>query len=275
MFHAGGADNVTGRITVTNSLSDIIYDTEVRLLLGGNALSDPAVAQTDGFYDSLENTIVWGPSSRERLTELEPGESVALTFSLRPDESVSQTPTITLSASVESRRVRENRVPEVLTGSVEGSVSVATLPTLLSEARRISGPVPPQVDAVTEYTLSMLAETASNNLNNVVVTAALPQYVQFIEPVSEQGTIAFNPSTRTVTWSVGNVEVAQPAVGSFTVSFRPSVSQIDTIPVLMNVQRLRAEDAFTGSIVRAEQDEVTTEMSTELGFERDNGRVIE
>ncbi len=268
-------DNVTGRITVTNSLSDIIYDTEVRLELGGNALSDPAVSQTDGFYDSLENVITWGPSSRERLTELEPGESVSLTFALSPDESVAQTPVVTLSASVESRRVRENRVPEVLTGSVEGTIRVATMPTLISEARRTSGPVPPVVDEVTEYTLSILAETASNNLNNVIVTATLPQYVTFRGDATGRGTIAFNDTTRTVTWTVGNVEVGQPAVGSFGVAFRPSVSQIDEIPVLMNTQRLRAEDAFTGSIVRAEQDEVTTELSTELGFDPNNGRVVE
>jgi len=268
-------DTVNGRLTITNTLSDIIYDTEVQLQLGGNALSDPAVSQTDGFYDSLKNIITWGPTSRERLTELRPGESVSLTFSLQPDAAVTQTPTITLSASAESRRVRESRVPEVLTGSVAGTITVATLPTLISEARRIRGPVPPTVDEVTEYTLSMLAETASNNLNNVVVTTVLPPYVEFIEPTSERGTISFSKSNRTVTWTVGNIEVGQPAVGSFTVAFRPSVSQVGETPVLMQTQRLRAEDAFTGSIVRAEQAAVTTEMSTELGFAPGNGRVVE
>jgi hypothetical protein len=43
----------------------------------------------------------------------------------------------------------------------------------------------------------------------------------------------------------------------------------------MEEQRLRAKDAFTGSVVRATQQAVTTEMSTELGFSPDNGRVIE
>lgn len=268
-------DSVTGRITITNSLSDIIYDTTVALNLSGNALSDPAVSQTDGFYDSLNNMIRWEPSSRERLTELAPGESIGLTFSLTPDEQVTQTPTIELSASVESRRVRESRVPEVLTGSTEATISVASLPTLISEARRVSGPVPPEVDEVTTYTVSFLTETASNNLNNVVVTATLPQYVNFDEAQAGSGEITFNPASRTVTWTVGNVEVGRPSVGNFTVTFRPSVSQIDDIPILVNPQRLRAEDAFTGSIVRAELDELTTEMSTELGFDRDNGRVVE
>lgn len=268
-------DSVTGRLTVTNSLSDIIYDTEVQLELGGNALSDPAVSETNGFYDSESNTVSWEPATLAQLTEIAPGESVELSFSVRPDERVSQTPTITLSASVESRRVRENRVPEVLTGSVEGTISVATLPTMISEARRISGPVPPTVGDTTEYTLSILAETASNNLNNVVVTTTLPPYVEFIEPASERGTITFNETTRTITWTVGNVAVGQPAVGSFTVAFRPSSSQINRTPVLMNTQRLRAEDAFTGSVVRTERGAVTTEMSSELGFSPDNGRVVE
>lgn len=266
---------VTGRITITNNLRDIIYDTSVSLLLGGNALSDPAVSQTDGYYDSLENTITWEPSSRSKLVEMKPGDSVSLTFSVKPNEDIAQTPTITLSAEVESRRVRENRVPEVLIGSTQGTIQVATMPTLLAEARRTSGPVPPRVDQVTNYDMSLLAETASNNLNNVIVTATLPQYVTFVEEVSDRGTIAYNEVTRTVTWTVGNVEVGQPAVGTFNVAFRPSVAQIDKIPVLMNAPRLRAEDAFTGSVVRAEQKEVTTELSTELGFDPDNGRVME
>ncbi|HMA77658.1 MAG TPA: hypothetical protein VKP88_00785, partial [Candidatus Paceibacterota bacterium] len=59
------------------------------------------------------------------------------------------------------------------------------------------------------------------------------------------------------------------------VTFRPTVSLIDRIPPLIGEQRLRAEDAFTGSVVRATQQEVTTEMSTELGFAPNNGRVIE
>lgn len=267
--------NVNGRLSITNSLSDIIYDTEVSLQLGGNALSDPAVSQTDGFYDSLENVISWDPSSRERLTELEPGETIFLNFSFAPDVNVTQTPVITLEADLKSSRIRENRVPETLTGSAEATVRVATMPTLIAEARRTSGPVPPTVDGVTTYTLSILAETASNNLNNVVVTAPLPQYVTFEEPLSEQGTIAFNETNRTITWRVGNVEVGQPAVGSFSISYRPSVSQIGKIPDLLGDQQLRAEDAFTGSVVRTKNQSVTTELSTELGFDPDNGRVIE
>jgi len=266
---------VSGQVRVTNTLADIIYDTEVALVLGGNALADDAVSQTDGFYDSLTNTITWTPASNAQLMELEPGVSVILSFSLVPDETVAQTPVVTLAAEVESRRVRESRVPERLAGSVAGTIQVASMPTLLSEARRTSGPVPPELDTVTTYSISLLAETASNNLNNVVVTTVLPQYVTFAEGVSGAGNVNYNENTRTVTWQVGEVAVGQPAVGSFDVTFRPTVSLIDRIPPLIGEQRLRAEDAFTGSVVRATQQEVTTEMSTELGFAPNNGRVIE
>lgn len=266
---------VNGQIRITNTLSDIIYDTEVVATLGGNALADPAITQTDGFYDSLENTITWGPAANDRLVQINPGESVLLAFSLVPDESVTQTPVVTVSADVESRRVRESRVPEQLSSSVEGTIQVASMPTLLSEARRTAGPVPPKLNEVTSYTVSFLAETASNNLNTVTVTAVLPQYVNFTGGVSGTGDISYNNSNRTVTWQLDQVEVGQPAVASYTIDFRPSAAQVDRTPVLVDDQRLRAEDAFTGSVVRATQEAVTTEMSTELGFAPDNGRVIE
>lgn len=267
--------SVNGQVRITNTLRDIIYDTEVVMQLGGNALADPAVNQTDGFYDSLTNEITWNAASTDRLTEIDPGETVILSFNLTPDESVTQTPTVTVSANVESRRVRESRVPERLVGSVEGTIQVASVPTLLSEARRISGPVPPQVNETTSYTISFLAETASNNLNEAVVTAVLPQYVTYVGETSGAGTISYNEANRTVTWEIDTVPVGQPAVGSFEIDFRPSVAQVDRVPVLMEEQRLRAEDAFTGSIVRATQQAVSTEMSTELGFSPDNGRVVE
>jgi hypothetical protein len=266
---------VNGQIRITNTLSDIIYDTEIDLVLGGNALSDETVDQTDGFYDSLTNTISWTPATNNRLLEIEPGESVVLSFNFVPDESVRQTPVVTLSAAVESRRVRESRVPERLAGSIERMVQVASIPTMLSEARRTSGPIPPEINQVTNYTISLLAETASNNLNNVVVTTVLPPYVTYADDTSGAGSVSYNEATRTVTWQVGEIEVGQPAVGSFAVSFRPTVAQVDRIPVLIEEQRLRAEDAFTGSVVRATQRGVTTEMSTELGFAPDNGRVVE
>lgn len=266
---------VTGRLEVTNTLDDVVYDTTVRLALAGNALSDPAVDQTDGFYDSSTNIITWDPASRERLVEMEPGETVALTFSVVPNEATVRTPSITLSADVESRRVRENRVPEILTGSTEGVIQVATLPTMLSEARRTSGPVPPEAETTTAYTISILAESPSNSLNDVTVTATLPAYVTFGEDVSNTGSIAYNPNNRTMTWSVGSIDAGTPAVGSFTITMQPSVTQVGTVPVLMGDQRLRATDAFTGTVVRSERDAVTTELSTELGFPPGNGRVVE
>ena len=266
---------VSGRLVITNTLDDVVYDTRVELTLAGNALSNPAVSQTDGFYDSNTNQITWDPASHERLVEMQPGESVSLSFSLVPNEEITRTPAITLSADVESRRVRENRVPEVLTGSVEGLIQVATLPSLISEARRTAGPVPPRAESVTEYTISILAESQNNSLNDVVVTAILPPSVTFGADTSDTGSVAYNPTSRTMTWSVGSITAGAPAVGSYTVSLRPSVTQIGNVVILTGDQRLRATDAFTGTVVRTEQEAVTTELSTELGFEPGNGRVVE
>lgn len=267
--------SVSGVITVTNKLSDTLYDTKIEAVLAGNAVDDRQVRETGGFYDSITNTITWQPADLERLRELGPGESLDVNFSLIPDASVSRTPEVNVTIDVTTRRVSENRVPEELRGSVSGVVRISSRTSLLSEARRVSGPIPPAAEQTTTYTLSLLIANGSNSLDNAEVTATLPSYVTWEGAGSGVGDFSFNDSTRTVTWVVDEVDANENAVGSFTVSITPSVTQIDTTPTLLGDQRLRASDAFTGETVRATKAAVTTELSTELGFPPGNGRVTE
>ena len=289
-FKVGRSDNsvavievgqqVTMSIDLENTLDDTIYDAVIEVALSGNAVSDLNVGPPKGFYDSRRNVITWDVTTVDALETIFPGDSERLTFTLSPDENITRTPQVDMVVSVRARRVSEVNVPEMLLGTAEGSIKVATEPELLSEAGYNVGsfagfgPIPPKAEEETVYTLSLLAENGTNGLSNVEVTASLPTYVTWQGQSAGAGDIQFNETTRTLTWNVSSVAANQSALTSFQVAILPSAVQVGTIPTLMGEQRLRADDDFIGEVVRDTAPAVTTELSTEAGFQKGNGRVL-
>tara|TARA_B100000745_G_scaffold201221_1_gene132817 strand:+ start:931 stop:2934 length:2004 start_codon:yes stop_codon:yes gene_type:complete len=268
-------------IDIKNTLDDTLYDIEVEVQLGGNALSDLDVGPPNGFYDSLNNKIVWDATNAPDLRELYPGRKTRLAFGIEPSSTVKETPQITLNVNVKARRVSESQVAEMLLGTAQSVIKVSTEPVVRSDIGYNSGifsdrgPVPPKAEQKTTYTVSFMAENGTNNMGDTTVTATLPPYVTWLDTTSGAGTMTFDPIQRQVTWDAGDVEANAAAFGSFQVEILPSKTQIGTTPVLVNEQRLKATDLFTGTVVRAVNAAITTEMSTETGQPKENGRVVE
>lgn len=270
-----------GAIEIMNTLDDTLYDIEVEVQLGGNALSDLDVGPPNGFYDSLNNKIVWDASNAPDLRELRPGRKTRLAFGLLPSETVKETPTITLAVNVKARRVSESEVAETLNGTAQSVVKVSSQPNVLADVGFNSGlfndrgSVPPKAEVETTYTISFMAENGTNNLGDAVVTATLPSYVRWLDNTSGAGSFSYDASQRIVTWNAGDVSANAASFASFQVGFISSKTQIGTTPVLVGEQRLRATDLFTGTVVRDVNSAITTEMSTETGQPKGNGRVTE
>ncbi len=266
---------ISGEIILTNTLNDTIYDAKVSLVLSGNALSDPAVYETDGYYKSSTHTITWDPSTNSHLSEILPGDSISLTFHITPDQAVVRTPTIDLAVNAESRRVSESRVPEQLQGSVTGTIKVETNASLTAIAKHVSGPLPPQSEQSSAYTVTIVAENGGNKLQNTVITFSLPPNVTWSDTTSGPGTFSYNPTSRQVTWQAGDIEALGRATAIVGVSIEPSVGQIGTTPTLVDAQTLRGTDAYTGTTIKTTSAAITTEMKTDDSAQSGNGRVVE
>lgn len=268
-------------IEIQNTLDDTIYDLVVEVQLGGNALSDLDVGPPNGFYDSLNNKIIWDVSNAPELASLFPGKKTRLAFGIEPSSEVSRTPQISLDVNVRARRVSETQVAETLLGTAQSVIKVASAPKIRADIGfnngvfSDSGPVPPVAEQKTSYSVSFMIENGSNEITDAVTTATLPSYVTWLEQTSGAGAIVYDAAQRTVTWTVGSVGANASAFGSFQVALLPSKSQIGATPTLVGQQRTRATDQFTGTVVRSVNAAVTTEMSTETGHPKDNGRVVE
>jgi hypothetical protein len=268
-------------IEVTNTLQDSIYDIVAEVQLSGNAISDLEVGPPSGFYDSNSKKITWDISSSPELEDLAPGETARLTFAIAPSEAAITSPEIDIAVNIKARRVSESQAAETLTGTAKGTMKVASSLVLDGFATHSSGvftdvgPVPPRPEQKTSYTLSFSLQNGTNDVAGGVMTATLPTYVTWENKTGGSGTFSYDQVKRLVTWNVGKVEANASVFGSIQVSLVPSRSQLGTEPTLIGEQFFRADDLFTGSVVRDTSAPVTTEISTEAGFDKGNGTVTE
>lgn len=269
------------RVEVTNTLDEAIYDAVVEVKISGDAFSDDDVFVSGGFYDSNTNTVIWDSTSVSRLSQMSPGASETFGFSIEPNSDTLRTPQIDLSASVHARRVRESGVSGSLLGSAESSIKIASSVRIRGEigysdtAFENNGPIPPVVGETTTYTITLQAEGGSNDAANGVITATLPSHVTWLNNTDGDGEISYNTSSRSIEWNIGDINSNEIAEASFQVSLLPSTSQENSTPTLIGEQQLRAEDRFTGTVVRAKGNALTTQLADEDEYGERNGRVIE
>lgn len=251
-------------LELENTLTNPIYDAVVEVKLSGNALSDTDIRPIGGHYDSSSNTVHWDSSSDDSLEEIGPGDTVRLSFTILPQTAGLATPSVNLSAKVSGRRVSESDAREEISGTLNRTIKVESSPALQGEVTRVgndSGPVPPVVGQNTSYTIVWKAKSSANNLSNVSVTATLPSYVTWTGITTGTGEWSYNPTSRIVEWKAGNVAANQSSTGTFQVTLLPSASQIDRTPELVGDAHLRADDSFTGTVLRVSIGSLTTELT--------------
>lgn len=86
----------------------------------------------------------------------------------------------------------------------------------------------------------------------------LPPYVRFIG-TTDSG-IVYNPDTRTVTWTIGDLTSGGTASAKFQIGFTPSTSQRNSSPILVNEQSFTGYDRFTQEQVKAQAAALTSEL---------------
>lgn len=253
-------------VDLRNDSETPVYDAVVEVVLSGNALVDGKVSVNNGYYDSNTNTIRFDSSSSRRLGKLNPGDTEKFSFNLIPEGGGSGSPEVRLELVSTGRRVSESSAREEISGTVKRTIK---LEGSLSAAGKIidvtGGAVPPTVGRTTSYRIGWSVENSGNPLSGAVMTATLPAYVDWDGNGSGDGTWSYNSSDRTVEWRVGSVGSGDTASGTFGVSFLPSTSLIDKNPTLIEDIELRADDSFTGTVLRSSAGSVSAELPGQRG----------
>lgn len=281
----GRGERVRGDISWFNNLPSRIYDAEITLKIGGEAVDKRTITAPKGFYRSGDNTIIWTRETEENLEELNEGSRGSISFSFETldlTEGTLRQPSINLVVNLKGKRLSENNVPETIEATITQTVKVASDLLLTSRAVYFAGPfdnagpMPPEADKKTTYTVLWTVTNSSNPVRDVTVSAALPSYVRFTDSI-EPGTadVAYSPVGGKVTWNVGALAPGARKDVAFQVELEPSLGQVGTAPTLVGVQSVSGVDGFTSASLSDSRPALTTRLTTDPDFKSGQELVVE
>ncbi|HAS84661.1 MAG TPA: hypothetical protein DCS23_01105 [Candidatus Yonathbacteria bacterium] len=265
-----------------------VTDAVIEIKLNGAALDRYSIyASGGGYYRSLDNTIVWDKSGSKDLAVIDPGSRGSVSFSFSPvvlgvgADSLIKNPQIVFEVRARANKISDLSYNEIVSTFMSRSVKFETDLRVSAKGMFFSGPfqnigpIPPQADKETTYTISLGARNSSNNVSSTVVKTTLPIYVKWLGKIDPEGEdITFNDSTGEVTWNVGRVPSGGSRDASFQISFIPSVSHINRAPLLTGDITISAMDDFTKTEVRDKKPALTTYISGDPQFSPNDANVV-
>lgn len=268
----GSQQNVT--LSYANTLTTSVTNANVSIQISGNAVDYSSIRTTNGFYDSSTRTVIFNSDTDPSLASLSPGASGIGTFSFAtlPAGSVTASPTITFATSVAGTRVGQTSVPEMVSNSATYTMKVQTAAAFSALALHSSGsitntgPIPPRAEQTTSYTVQWTIQNRGNAVAGSSITATLPTYVSYTGVTTGMGSFSYNSTTRTVTWTPGDLAQNANAQGAFQVALKPSTTQKGSAPFLTNAASFSGYDRFAGVQVEVSADPVSTETRGDPGY---------
>jgi len=286
-----GGREVRGEIIWKNNLPTRITDAKIRLKFGGNAFSSASVSSQDGFYNSVENSIIWDRNSVEDFQTVEPGSTGRLPFlftpaSLSSSGGVLNSPQVNMSVTVEGNVRSSDGNEGTVSITTEKTVKISTDLQLLSRSMHYSGPfnntgpIPPIAETETTYTVFLTVTNSSNDVSGATVTMALPPYVNWAgETYPDKEDVSYNEGSRIVIWRLNTVyagsgygSVAREA--AFKIKFLPSLSHVGSSVSLTGDIGISGTDVFSGAAINFSKNGLTTSLNGESGFREENGVVV-
>jgi hypothetical protein len=283
---------INATINWANNLPVKILNAQIIAKLNG-ALIDPlSVQPQNGFYNSVDNSIVWDQNSRPEFASINPGGngSVGFTFktkSLYQSGSVVSNPNVTVDVSISGKQPQAGTYSQTL-NSIKHTVIKLTTDFSVSgqafysgEPFTNTGPMPPKVDGKTTYTIKWTLTSSANDVSNAIVHASLPSYVHFLNNINPTNSdLTIDPVSGDLIWNVGTVPkgsglTGQSKVVYFQIELDPSISQLNTAPVLVNTLSAVGTDTYTNTPLTATWKEVTTLLSSDPAFVNGNEKVVQ
>jgi hypothetical protein len=270
-------ENQNATISFKNNTDSPLRNAIISLLLNGEVIQEDSIQVSDGFYQSLNDTIMWDSSTSEDLIAIPQGSSGAVSFSFNgfglSTKKIIINPEALFTIEVKANRNLQNQVSEIIENSVVQKIrfntqlNLESLTQYYSSVFANSGPIPPKAEQKTTYTGLISIKNTSNIVADGIVTMRIPNYVTY-EGVFSPGTeqVSYDSVTRIVTWKVGDIntktgyEGISPRTLSLQVSFIPSVSQVGTSPELIQNIKFTGTDIYTQEEIEKTAEPITTQI---------------
>lgn len=276
------------RLAWANTLPSDLTDAQISVRLTGEALDPASVVASGGFYRSVDTTIVYSKESNNVLARLNAGAvgDGSFTFATKAADAMKnlRNPSITAVVTVSGKSTGDGNQPQTLSSSFTHLIRISTDFGVTARSTRTqgpfknTGPIPPQANVESTYTILFGLSSSVNSVAGATVQAVLPSYVRYLGVTSpSDGTVTYDPATRIVTWTAGEVSAgtlaSNPKKGAFQVALLPSISQQGTSPVLASSITYTGTDRFTKQQLTGSVYDVTTQTNSDPGFLGTMGQV--
>lgn len=283
---------VNVEVRYLNNLDTRIDDLQIEAKLSGNAFNRKTVAAQQGFYNSSNDSVVWNKSSKSQLRGVDPGDSGSVTFSFFPLSLYSATggmlsnPSVNIEVNVSGRQSAEGFDNE-LENSSSALVKIISDAGFSAKAFYYSGPftntgpIPPKVEQSTTYTVIWTLSNTANGISKARVNATLPPWVSFVGTFSPaEESLTYNSSTKEVVWNADRIPRGAGITGAarsvaFQISLSPSLSQVGTLPTIINDAILTGHDDFANVDIKATRSRLNTRLDSDTVLPGDGGVVVE
>jgi hypothetical protein len=274
------------KIDYKNNTKDVIRDVDVVLKIDGEIVRKDTIKPSNGFYRSIDNSVIWDKTTFPEFEQLEVGESGQLVLSVSSDTLIGSqkyiNPEVSLSAKVEGLRYEDVDVPEKIVSEVFKKLRFNTVVVMdvksLFYTSQIpnTGTLPPNVEETVTYTIKTSLANASNRISNGTLEMSLPNYVNFTNMIwPENADVKYDSRSRKVVWKIGEI-VERTGFDSssrsmeFQVSITPSLSQKGISPILVNQIVFTGNDMFTGNQITVKKENVSTSISDYRDYREGN-----
>lgn len=282
----------SGYIVFSNNTNNTLRDLDIQLEIAGPALNEKSVVVEQGFYNSINNMIVWNRETHKQFSEVLPRKSLTMSFQfetypLNKDSVNLRNPEIRLNATVNGIRISENAVEEKVNSSeialikVISDVSVRAYTEYEKGPFKNSGPVPPKSETETSYTVVLDLTNSTNDLQEAKIEATVPSYVSWTNTFNPQtAQVSYDSYSRKIVWNLGDI-LAGTGYNSeskklfINLILTPSISQIGETPDLLKDIKFSAIDTFTKTIISRDLGGTPTTYINGQSIIDDHEKVVE
>lgn len=284
-YSTSGGRMIRGQVLWANNLQSTILDGEVSVTFSGNIFDKESVVPEEGFYDSVNNRIVWNRNTTPEFATLAPGATGYLNFEFTPASVIgsNQTirdPQVVLDVSIKGREATSGSTISEINNFAKKIVRLASDFQLVTRANYASGELPPKAEKDTIYTIYWTLSNSINPVSQAEARAELPVYMDWVGMANgSKEAVTYDKLTRQIVWNIGTVRQntgfgSNNREAAFNIKLRPSVSQVGSVPNIIKEVTLTGIDSFSNSGLRSVKQPLSTRLENDPSFKNGDEKVI-
>lgn len=256
--------------------SDELANLFLIVKLEGEAYDFQTLKTDVGECRTGEDFCVFDWKKIPKLQYLAPTEEGKVDFWIRLKDDLGA-----ISNPVLKNKVFISQLKEEFITKISSKLEVVQKGFYYDEVFGNSGPLPPRVGVPTTYTILWQVKNYYSKVENVKVKAKLPENVSLTGKIFPQEAalkFSFDPTSREVVWSVGDLEGGKgisisPQSVAFQVSFLPKKEDIGKTPEIISEVKVSGEDSWTKKILENNSPAIHTNLPDDPAIQSELGIV--